>query len=171
MYIDIKFNEYADKMLEQLSKGVFITTKKGDKVNTMTIAWGSISFVWGKPIFMAFVRYTRDTYQMVEYADEFTINIPLDKDLKKELGYCGSKSGRDYDKIKECNLELKDSRVINTPILADCEMHYECKVIYKQAMEPGNILQSVKDRYYTTNNYHVVYYGEIVDSYLIKGEE
>ena len=73
--------------------------------------------------------------------------------------------------IKECNLKLKDARVINTPVLADCEMHYECKVIYKQAMEPGNILQSVKDRYYPTNNYHVVYYGEIVDSYLIKGEE
>lgn len=171
MYIDIKFNEYADKMLNQLTKGVFMTTKKGDKVNTMTIAWGSVSFVWNKPIFMAFVRYTRDTYQMVEHANEFTISIPLDKDLKKELSYCGSKSGRDYDKIKECNLKLRDARIINTPILADCEMHYECKVIYKQAMEPGNILQSVKDRYYSTNNYHVVYYGEIVDSYLLKGEK
>ena len=171
MYENIKFNEYADKMLEQLQKGVFLTTKKGEKVNSMTIAWGSISVVWNKPIFMAFVRYTRDTYQMIESANEFTVSIPLNKDLKKELSYCGSKSGRDYDKIKECNLKLKDSRVINTPILADCELHYECKVIYKQAMEPGNILNSVKDRYYNNHNYHVVFYGEIVDSYLIKGEE
>ncbi len=171
MYENIKFNEYADKMLNQLQKGAFMTTKKGDKVNTMTIAWGSISFIWGKPIFMAFVRYTRDTYQMVEHSNEFTISIPLDKDLKSDLAFCGSKSGRDYDKIKECNLKLREARVIKTPILEDCEMHYECKVIYKQAMEPGNILQSVKDRYYTTNNYHVVYYGEIVDSYIIKGEE
>lgn len=171
MYETIKFNEYADKMLNQLTKGVFMTTKVGDKVNTMTISWGSISFVWNKPVFVAFVRYTRDTYQMVEKANEFTISIPLNKDLKKELGFCGSKSGRDYDKIKECDFLLKQGRVIDTPVLADCEMHYECKVIYKQAMEPGNILQSVKDKYYTTNNFHVVYYGEIVDSYLIKGEE
>ncbi len=171
MYIDIKFNEYADQALEQLSKGIFLTTKNGDKINTMTIAWGSISFVWGKPVFMVFVRYTRDTYKMVEQANEFTISIPFDQALEKELAYCGSKSGRDYDKIKECNLKLADARVINTPILADCIQHYECKVIYKQAMEPGNIIQGVKDRYYSKDDYHVVYYGEIVDSYLIKGEK
>ena len=170
-YENIKFNEHAEKMLDQLHKGVFITTKKGKKVNTMTISWGSIGFIWNKPVFIAYVRYTRDTHQMIESSDEFTISIPLNKDLEKELRFCGSKSGRDYDKIKECNLKLMDSRVISTPILADCEMHYECKVIYKQAMEPGNILESVKDRYYKKNNYHVVYYGEIVDSYLIKGEE
>ena len=170
-YKDIKFNEYADKLLEQLQKGIFMTTKKDDKVNTMTIAWGGINFVWNKPMFVAYVRYTRDTYQMVENTNEFTINIPLKKDLRKELGFCGSKSGRDYDKIKECNFNLHDSRVINTPILSDCEMHYECKVIYKQAMEPGNILNEVKERFYSNNNFHVVYYGEIVDSYIIKGEE
>ena len=94
MYENIKFNEYADKMLNQLQKGVFMTTKKGDKVNTMAIAWGSISFVWGKPIFMAFVRYTRDTYQMVEHANEFTINIPLDNDLRKKV--CWEPSDLDY---------------------------------------------------------------------------
>lgn len=171
MYENIKFNEYADKMLEQLQKGVFMTTRKGEKINTMAIAWGAISYVWNKPIFMVFVRYTRDTYQMVEKTDEFTISIPLNKSLKKELKFCGSKSGRDYDKIKECNLKIKNSRVINTPILADCDLHYECKVIYKQAMEPGNILESVKNIFYLTNNYHIGYYGEIVDSYLIKGEE
>ncbi len=171
VYKDLAFNEYADKMFDQLQKGAFITTKKGKKVNTMTIAWGGINFVWSKPVFIAYVRYTRDTYQMIESTDEFTISVPLNKDLDKELSYCGSKSGRDYDKIKECNLSLRDSRVIKTPILDDCELHYECKVIYKQAMEPGNIIQSVKDRYYKTNDYHVIYYGEIVDSYIIKGEK
>ncbi len=170
-YINIEFNEYADKLFEQLQKGVFMTTKKQDKVNTMTISWGGISFIWNKPVFISYVRYTRDTYQMVENTNEFTINIPLNKDLRKELGFCGSKSGRDYDKIKECNFNLHDSRVVNTPILADCEMHYECKVIYKQAMEPGNILNEVKERFYSTNNFHVIYYGEIVDSYIIKGEK
>ena len=76
----------------------------------------------------------------------------------------------DYDKIKECNLKLADARTISTPVLADCELHFECKVVYKQAMEPGNISEEVKNRYYPNNNYHVVYYGEILDSYLIKGD-
>jgi len=170
-YRDIKYNEYSDKMLEQLEKGIFLTTKNGDKVNTMTIAWGSIGFVWSKPIFVVYVRYSRDTYKMLEQSGEFTISVPLNKALKNELTYCGSKSGRDYDKIKECNLKLLEARTGNTPILADCDLHYECNIIYKQAMEPGNIQQLVKDRYYSNDNYHVVYYGEIVDSYIIKGEK
>jgi flavin reductase (DIM6/NTAB) family NADH-FMN oxidoreductase RutF len=170
-YIDIKFNEQADIMLNQLQKGAFITTKVQDKVNTMTIAWGGINVIWNKKVFIAYVRYSRDTYNMIEESDEFTISIPHENDLKKELSFCGTKSGRDYDKIKECNLKTAPSRVIDTPILADCKLHYECKVIYKQALEPGNIPSESKKRHYPNNDYHVAFYGEIVDSYLTKGEK
>jgi flavin reductase (DIM6/NTAB) family NADH-FMN oxidoreductase RutF len=169
-YTDIKYNELSSEMFDQLRKGVFMTTKVGNKVNTMTIAWGGINIVWNKSLFVAYVRYSRDTYNMVDETNEFTISVPLNKDMKKELSFCGTKSGRDYDKIKECNLNVVDSRTINTPILADCELHYECKEIYKQAMEPSNLLKSVKERYYNSNDFHVIFYGEILDSYLIKGE-
>ena len=100
-YKTIKYNELTNEMLEQLRKGAFFTTKVGNKVNTMTIAWGGINIVWNKPLFIAYVRFSRDSYKMVEASDEFTISVPLEKDMKKELTYCGSKSGRDVDKIKE----------------------------------------------------------------------
>ena len=170
MYKDIRYNELTKEMFEQLEKGAFLTTKVDNKVNTMTIAWGGVSFVWYRPVFIAYVRYSRDTYQMLENGQEFTINVPLTKDLKKELAFCGTKSGRDYDKISECGLTLLDGRTINTPVIQECDLHFECKVVYKQAMEPGLIPQEVKDRFYKNNNYHVMYYGEITDSYLIKGE-
>lgn len=169
-YKDIKYNELSSEMLEQLRKGAFLTTKVDNKVNTMTIAWGGINIVWNKPVFVAYVRYSRDTYNMLEKGSEFTINVPLKNDMKKELSYCGTKSGRDIDKIKECNLQVSNARTINTPILSDCELNYECKVIYKQAMEPGMIPDEVKNKYYSTNDYHVIYYGEILDSYIIEGE-
>ncbi len=169
-YRDISYNEQTTEMFSQLSKGVFMTTKLGDKVNTMTIAWGGINIVWNKRVFVAYVRYSRDTYNMVNNADEFTISIPLNKDLKKELGYCGTKSGKDTNKINDCDLKLKDSRVINTPILSDCEMHYECNVIYKQAQEPNSIPKEVLKKYYPNNNFHVIFYGEIVDSYILESE-
>lgn len=169
-YKDIKYNELSTPMLEQLKKGAFMTTKVGDKVNTMTIGWGGINVVWYKEVFVAYVRYTRDTYEMVESGSEFTISVPLEKDLKKELAYCGTKSGRDTNKIKDCNLTLADGRKVEVPVITDCELHYECKVIYKQAMEPGMIPEEVKKRFYGNNNYHVIYYGEIVDSYVIKGD-
>ena len=167
-YKTIDYNEYADKMLPEVRKGAFLTTKVGNKVNTMTIGWGGIDIVWNKPLFVVYVRFIRDTYEMLEKSNEFTVSVPLEKDMKKELTYCGTKSGRDVDKIKECNLSLAPGRVVNTPVLSDCELHYECKVIYKLPMDPELIPEDVKDRYYRNENYHMIYYGEIVDSYIIK---
>lgn len=167
-YKSINYNDYADQSLPEIRKGAFLTTKVGDKVNTMTIAWGGINIVWNKPLFVAYVRFTRDTFEMMEQSHEFTVSVPLNKDMKKELTYCGTKSGRDVDKIKECNLSLAPGRIVGTPVLSDCELHYECKIIYKLPMEAGLVPQEVKDRYYRDGNYHMIYYGEIVDSYIIK---
>ncbi|MTI48757.1 MAG: flavin reductase family protein [Firmicutes bacterium] len=163
---DINFNEYSTEMLEQLKKGAFLTVKDGDKVNTMTIGWGNIGVVWGKPIFTVEVRYSRYTYELLENSKEFTVSIPLNKDLKKELGICGTKSGRDIDKFTECELTPEQGKVLSTPIVGECELHYECKVVYKQAMEPGTLSDEIKEKYYTNNDYHVLYYGEIVATYV-----
>jgi flavin reductase (DIM6/NTAB) family NADH-FMN oxidoreductase RutF len=148
-----------------------MTTKVNDKVNTMTIAWGGINIVWNKKVFVAYVRYSRNTYDMLSETDEFTISIPLNNELNKELGYCGTKSGKDTNKIKDCKLNTIPGRKIKTPIISDCDMHYECKVIYKQAEEPNNIPKEIIKKYYPNNNFHVIFYGEIVDSYKIEREQ
>lgn len=167
----IDYKKRMDEAFEQLQKGAFLTTEHKGKVNTMTIAWGGISFVWHKPVFLAYVRYSRDTYQMLENHQEFTVSIPLSKDMKRELAYAGTKSGRDTDKIKDLGLHLKAGEKVSVPVLADCDLHYECKVIYKQAMEPGNIPDELKDSYYKSHDYHVIYYGEILANYEILKEE
>lgn len=164
----IKFNEYSPEALEQLRRGAFLTVKDGDEVNTMTIGWGSISVIWNKPIFMVAVRYSRHTYNLIENAKEFTVSIPLNNDLKKELAYCGTKSGRDVNKFVECNLSLEEGQKISTPVIGQCELHYECKVVYQQAMEPATLDEKIKDGFYSNNDYHVFYFGEILDSYLLE---
>lgn len=164
----IKFNEYSQEALEQLRKGAFLTVKDENEVNTMTIGWGSISVVWNKPIFMVAVRYSRHTYNLIENAKEFTVSIPLDNDLRKELAYCGSKSGRDVNKFEECDLTLIEGQKLSTPIIGECELHYECKVVYQQAMEPATLDDTIKQRCYKDNDYHVLYFGEILDSYLLE---
>ena len=35
---------------------------------------------------------------------------------------------------------------------------------------PYYMREEIKERYYSNNDFHVIYYGEIVDSYTIKGE-
>ncbi|MEC9484697.1 MAG: flavin reductase family protein [Candidatus Izemoplasma sp.] len=168
MIKDISYHDQLKTSFDQLDKAAFLTTKVGDKVNTMTIAWGGISLVWHKKVFVVFVRYTRDTYDMLEHSDAFTVSIPKSDTLKEEWVYCGRHSGRDVDKITECNLTLLPGRQVNVPVIKECETHYECKIIYKQAMEPSNIPDDVKDRFYKKHDYHVMYFGEILDSYQTK---
>lgn len=166
MFKDIAYNEYSKEMLEQLQKGAFLTVKNGEKLNTMTIGWGTIGFIWNKPIFTVLVRYSRHTYDMIKDADEFTVSVPLSKDMKKELSLCGTKSGREIDKFKECDLTAHKGKVIDTPIIGECDLHYECKIVYKQAMEPALLDKNIREAKYSNNDFHVLYYGEIVASYL-----
>ena len=83
MYKDISFEEYSKEFVSQFSKGSFLNVKGKDSINTMTIGWGNIGVIWGKPILMVMVRYSRHTYNLMEEANEFTVSIPLNGQLKK----------------------------------------------------------------------------------------
>jgi flavin reductase (DIM6/NTAB) family NADH-FMN oxidoreductase RutF len=165
MYKEIKFTELSKEMLEQLQRGAFLTVKEGERVNTMTIAWGSLGYMWNKPIFIAMVRYSRYTYDLIDKAEDFTVSLPLSGQLREALGFCGTKSGRDIDKIKECGLTLKPGEKVNSPVIDECDLHFECKIVYKQPMDEAAPVQNIKDRCYPDGDYHVLYYGEILKAY------
>lgn len=161
---EVAYNESADKAIEILSKGAFLTTAHDGKINSMTIAWGSLGFMWGKPVFIAMVRHSRYTYQLIEKSGEFTVSIPY-KDMKAALGVCGSKSGRDTDKFAEAGLKTQQAQKLATPVIADCGLTYECKVVYKQAMTADNLDSANQQKWYASGDYHTLYFGEIVASY------
>ena len=107
--------DYAGVICKALRKGVLLTTRADDRVNTMTIGWGKIGVEWGKPIFIAYVRDSRYTRRLLDESGEFTVNIPLNAENREILGYCGSKSGRDTDKIRDMKLTTVDSDVVGAP--------------------------------------------------------
>ena len=165
MSVDIPYEQSAAQFLTQLPKGAFLTVKTGDKLNTMTIGWGSIGHIWQKPIRMVMVRYSRYTYELMENAVDFSVNIPLAGELKKDLAVAGTKSGRDIDKFQECKLTAKHAKLIESPIIDECGLVYECKIIYKQEMHPENMTEEYKNRCYANGDFHVMYFGEIVACY------
>ncbi len=167
MYKEIGITEYSDIILQRMKPGNFLTTKKGDIINTMIIGWGGILILWGRPIFIVLVRHSRTTYDLIENNDEFTVSIPIERNMKDAIKVCGTKSLRDIDKFKACGLTPVKGRVVDTPIIGECELHYECKVIYKQTLDQSVVPDIVKKRYYNSGNKnHTVYYGEILDQYL-----
>ena len=163
--------DYAGLICEAMSPGVLLTAKMGDKVNTMTIGWGSIGVEWGKPLFTAYVRPCRYTHEMIEATGEFTVNIPMGN-VKNILGFCGTKSGRDTDKIAELGLTLEEPANISVPGIKELPLTLECKVVYKQDQVLDRLQDDLRDRYYPdrndTGDYHTAYYAEIVSAYLIE---
>ncbi|MCF7923930.1 MAG: flavin reductase family protein [Candidatus Izimaplasma sp.] len=168
MYKEIGVYDYAKNVLEHMNSGVFLTTKDKDLINTMTIGWGGIFRLWGKPYFIVLVRESRATYKLIENSMEFTISVPEDNKMKIELSICGTKSLRDIDKFEECNITALKARKINTPVIKEAKIHYECKVNYKQKLAESNVIPDVKKKYYQGEGYHTVYYGIIVDQYIIE---
>ncbi len=161
-----RYYEHSEALLKQLPKGVFITVKGEEQVNTMTIAWGHIGVIWGKPMFIAYVRYSRYTYDMLLKAEDYTINVPVEQDLRAALKIAGTESGRDIDKFKKAGLTLQAAKKVKTPIIKDCRLNYECKMMYQQTMEPALIDSTVKARYYPNHDTHIMFFGEIVDAYM-----
>lgn len=56
--------------------------------------------------------------------------------MKREIAFCGTKSGRDYEKFKECDLKTVVSQQVASPIIETPGFHFECKIVYKTAMDP-----------------------------------
>ena len=165
---EVNLWEYAGKILETTGTGVLLTTKCEGKVNTMTIGWGTLGIQWGKPIYTVFVRESRYTKQMLEKHGEFTINVPMGEVDKNILKICGTKSGRDMDKIAELNLHLEEGKVVDVPGIRELPLTLECKVIYKQDQDPDAVNAENTARYYPEGDYHTAYYGQIVAAYIIE---
>lgn len=175
---EIEIFNYAGEIMQALKTGVLLTTKAEDKVNSMTISWGTLGIEWSKPIFTVFVRENRFTKYQLEKNPEFTINVPYGDFDKKILGFCGTKSGRDTDKIKELNLTLETPDKVSVPAIKELSLTLECRVVYKQKQDESAITEEYKKAFYpqdvdsfyhgANRDFHTAYYGEIVSAYIIE---
>lgn len=166
--MSVNFTENLEVGMEWLHKqGAFLTVKNKDKVNTMTVSWGQIGYQWNRPVFTVLVRKSRFTYDFIENSDNFTVSISLNKKMKEALTFCGTKSGRDVDKFKECNLTLKESKEVDTPIISDCELQYECRIVGKSTLVPDLLDDEIQNSSYKNDDYHTLYFGEIVSCYKL----
>lgn len=170
--------DYAGEICKALPSGILLTTKRNAEVNTMTIGWGHIGIEWKVPIFVAYVRESRYTKQLLEENEEFTVNVPVGEVNKRILGICGRASGRNMNKIKELGLSLEEPISISVPGIKELPLTLECKVIYKQKQDLTALPQDILDRYYpeeedtlhpgSSRDYHIAYYGQILNAYIIE---
>ena len=106
---------------------VLVTCKNLEgKDNVFTVAW--VGTICSKPPMLSIsVRPERLSYDYIKESMEFTINLPTRKQTK-EVDFCGVRSGRQIDKIKECGFTLQEGEKVKSSYIKECPVNIECKV-------------------------------------------
>ena len=141
-----------------------ITAGNEDSYNTMTASWGGLGVLWNKNVAFTFIRPSRYTYEFTQKEDTFSLCF-FPEEYRKALTLCGTKSGRDCDKIKEAG--LTPAFVDDVPCFEEASMIVICKKIYAQKMSADCALtDEIKKHYAEDEPYHTVYVGEILKVYV-----
>lgn len=137
--------------------------------NTMTASWGHLGSIWGHggglPTAIAYVRPQRYTKEFMDREELYTLSF-FPEEYKKALGYLGSHSGRDGDKVAAAGL---------TPVYGDgCTWFAEAKLVLvcrklyvAPLLEEGFVDKSIVEQCYPGKDFHEMYFGEIVEA-LVK---
>jgi flavin reductase (DIM6/NTAB) family NADH-FMN oxidoreductase RutF len=132
--------------------------------NAMTVGWGSLGVMWGKPFVQVVVRPVRYTYEFMERYDTFTV-CAFPARYAEALELLGTKSGREGNKIADANLHPVASHRVAAPSYAEAELVLECRRIYWDDMEREHFLDAAIEEKYPRKDYHRIYYGEIVAAF------
>lgn len=164
---------HAHEILGGISRGALLTTKADGQTNTMAISWGTMGIEWNKPIVTVFVRGSRHTKSLLDKNPEFTVNIPVGQIDKKIISICGTKSGKDLDKMQELGLTTVDPETVSVPAIAQLPLTLECRVLYAQQQLPACILGEEVHVHYSETapihaEYHTAYYAQILKAYIIE---
>ena len=140
---------------------MLITAGTAEACNTMTASWGGLGVLWGAPAATCYIRPQRYTKEFVDREEYFTLAF-FSEEYRKQLSLCGSKSGREVDKVKECGFTVKTA-ACGAPYFEEAQLVLVCRKRFAQAMVPNHIPQEIKEKWYPQEDYHTMYIGEIVE--------
>ena len=132
--------------------------------NTMTASWGHFGSLWGHssglPTSVIFVRPQRYTKEFVDREPLYSLCF-FPAEYKKALGYLGTHSGRDSDKVSEAGL---------TPVFGEGYTYFEeaklvfvCRKLYQApVLEEGFHDKALMEDCYPKKDFHDLYVGEII---------
>ena len=157
--------EIPGNAIKMISKDwMLITAGDKDKFNMMTASWGGFGVLYNKPVAICFVNPARYTYQLMESGDTYTLTFYIEA-YRDALKYCGSKSGRDEDKVAGSGLEpiQMDSGAM---AFKQAWMVVECKKLLSQSLSPDAIADPEEKAKRAAQPMHKMYIGEILNVWV-----
>lgn len=144
---------------------MLITAKKGGVVNTMTASWGMMGVFWGKNVVTVGIRPQRYTKEFVDAGDIFTLTF-FNGDRKKEMGYLGTVSGRDEDKISKVGFHITE--IDGAPTFSEGKLVLVCKKLMETPLDPADLKENwIEEQWYQEKDFHILYTAEILAAYEI----
>jgi len=138
---------------------MLITSEREGKVNAMTASWGGFGVIWNLPVAYVLVRPQRHTFGLMEASDRFGLSF-LSEQYRSALQVCGTKSGRDLDKLEAVGLTTR--HLDGAAVIEQAELVISCKKIYSQFLtDAGFIQRDLLGQHYPNNDLHKLYIGEI----------
>ena len=102
----------------------------------------------------------------MESHDYFTVSVLPASHKQTTMQLCGTKSGREVDKVKACGLTLCYGAG-DAPFFDEAEWVLVCKKVYVQDLEPACMKDGTQiQRYYEGQGWHRAYTGEVVEAYI-----
>lgn len=166
MFKEAEFTQVKDNIVDLLKNQWGLVTA-GDKngCNTMTVSWGAVGELWGKDMATLYIRPQRYTEEFIDAQDYFTLSFYAPEDKKRIHGICGSKSGRDVDKIKECGFTVCFDE--KAPYFEEAKLVLVCKKAAKSKFDPADFIDdTIEDTWYPAKDFHYIYYG-VIEKVLI----
>lgn len=161
-YLEISPEEFNCSPIKLIGKDWLLITvadkEKPSGANAMTASWGGVGVLWGLPVATIYVRPQRYTCSLVENENKLSLCFP-GEEYKKAMGYCGSHSGRDGDKIAECGLSVEE--IDGVPAISGSQVIMICEKLYTDNLKKDNFVDERPLSYYENNDFHRIYMLEI----------
>lgn len=166
MFKEINFTDVKENVVDLLKNQWGLVTAGNEKgFNTMTVSWGAVGELWAMDMATIYIRPQRHTVNYLENNDYFTLSF-YDAEYHSALAFCGSKSGKDVDKVSETG--LTPDFVDSVPYFEEAKLVLVCRKVAKGEFTPQQISdKTIIDKQYPNNDFHYIYYGAI-EKVLIK---
>ena len=164
---EIDIREVKENLVHLLAdEWALVTAGRGDALGTMTVSWGGIGELWGKDMATIYIRPQRYTKKFLDENNYFTLSF-YPEQYKDALRLCGSKSGREINKVEATG--LTPCYYEKAPYFEEAKLVLVCRKLYYQDIDPTHFLdQGIDGKWYPQKDYHRMYIGEIVEAYQKK---
>ena len=142
---------------------ITVKDEESGRANAMTASWGALGVLWHKDVCICFVRPQRHTYKLLAEQQRFSIAF-LSEQYREALKLCGTKSGRDLDKLEASGLSSLECDGV--PVVAEADTLLICKKLYEDDIREGCFLESeAMATYSKLKDFHTFYICEIEKIY------